>query len=192
MLKALFSSKTRVKLLKTFLLNPKDEYFIRELTRKLDEQINSIRRELDNLKKTGLLKSKMKNRKKYYHVNTDFIIFNELRDMVVKANATDTQLIKRVSKMGDIDLLILSGVFVGKESSVDLLLVGDINKNDLQEYLSEFNKRKEDIKFSLMTKKDFLYRVECNDKFIHDMLVSGENVTAINNLKKELNNLFAK
>jgi hypothetical protein len=53
MLKALFSSKARIKLLTAFLLNPDEEYFIRELTRKLDEQINSIRRELDNLKKIG-------------------------------------------------------------------------------------------------------------------------------------------
>ena len=74
MLKALFSSNTRIKLLNTFLLNTDEEFFIRELTRKLDEQINSIRRELDNLKKIGLLKSKVRNRKKYYYVNKDFII----------------------------------------------------------------------------------------------------------------------
>jgi hypothetical protein len=50
-LKALFSSQTRVKLLSVFLLHPEEEYFIRQLTRLLGEQINSIRRELENLRR---------------------------------------------------------------------------------------------------------------------------------------------
>jgi len=64
LLKALFSSQTRVKLLSTFLLHPEDEYFIRELTRLLNEQINSIRRELENLRRVGLVKPRHKNRQK--------------------------------------------------------------------------------------------------------------------------------
>ena len=82
MLKRLFTSKVRVKLLKVFLSNPDEEYFIRELTRKLDEQINSVRRELDNLKKAGLLNFKTKNRKKYYIVNKNFILFPELKSII--------------------------------------------------------------------------------------------------------------
>ncbi len=57
-LKALFSSQTRVKLLSTFLLHPEQEYFIRELTRLLNEQINSIRRELENLRRIGVVKAR--------------------------------------------------------------------------------------------------------------------------------------
>ena len=108
MLKALFSSKARIKLLTIFLLNPDEEYFIRELTRKLDEQINSIRRELDNLKKIGLLRSRVKNRKKYFFCNKDFVIFNELRDIILKAMNSDSDLMRKISKMGDIDLLLIS------------------------------------------------------------------------------------
>ena len=82
MLKRLFTSNTRIKLLTVFLMNQDEEYFIRELTRKLDEQINSIRRELDNLKKLGVLKSRAKNRKKYYYVNKNFILLDELKGIV--------------------------------------------------------------------------------------------------------------
>jgi len=51
MLKVLFTSNTRVKILKHFFLYPKDKFFIRQLTRDLDEQINGVRRELESLKK---------------------------------------------------------------------------------------------------------------------------------------------
>ncbi len=64
-LKKLFGSGARVKLFRQFLTYPQDEFYIRELTRILDEQINSLRRELENLEKMGMLKSRDKNRKKY-------------------------------------------------------------------------------------------------------------------------------
>lgn len=186
MLKALFSSKTRIKLLTTFLLNPDEEYFIRELTRKLDEQINSIRRELDNLKKIGLLKSRMKNRKKYYYCNKDFLIFNELRDILLKAMNTDGDLIRKIGKLGEVDLLVLSGVFVGKDAKVDLLVVGDIDNMKLQQLLSEHSKEGEDLRFTNMSAKDFLYRLEMKDKFIRDLITDEKSIVAVNRLKKDL------
>jgi len=186
MLKALFSSNTRIKLLHTFLLNTDEEFFIRELTRKLDEQINSIRRELDNLKKIGLLKSKVRNRKKYYYLNKDFIIFDELRDIIIKASSTDEQMARKIAKMGSIEFMMLSGMFIGKEAAVDLLIVGDIDKNKLQDYLLKSNKSNKDIKFTIISKKDFLYRLECKDKFVYDMINDKKNLIVVNNLKKEI------
>ena len=186
MLKALFSSKARLKLLSTFLLNPDEEYFIRELTRKLDEQINSIRRELDNLKKIGLLRSRVKNRKKYYYTNKEFVIFNELRDIFLKAMNNDSDLIKNIGKMGEVELLLLSGVFVGQDAPVDILVVGDIDKEKFQKLLSESSKMGKDLKFTSLTKRDFLYRLECKDKFIHELIADEKNIVAINRLKKEL------
>lgn len=186
MLKQLFSSNTRVKLLKAFLLNPDEEFFIRELTRKLDEQINSIRRELDNLKKIGLLKSRLRNRKKYYVVNPNFIIYNELRDILIKASSNDEQLGRMISKMGDVDFLLLSGIFVGRDTPVDLLAVGEVDKKKLQSYLDESIEGKKDIKFTIISTKDFLYRLECKDKFVKDIMSEEKNIILINKLKKDL------
>ena len=128
MLKKLFTSNTRIKLLSLFLLNPEEEYFIRELTRKLNEQINSVRRELDNLKKVGLLKSKMKNRKKYYSVNKNFVAFHDLRNIIIKAMSGKDDLVKKIIKLGEVEFMALLGIFVDKPSPVDLLLVGKIDK----------------------------------------------------------------
>ncbi len=187
MLKALFSSNTRIKLLNTFLLNADEEFFIRELTRKLDEQINSIRRELDNLKKIGLLRSKVRNRKKYYYVNKDFLIFSELKDIFMKASSNDEQMARKIAKMGDVDLMVLSGMFIGKESPVDLLIVGNVDKSQLQTFLAESSKpNRKDVKFTIISRKDFLYRLDCKDKFVYDMVADSKNLVLVNKLKKEL------
>lgn len=186
MLKAIFSSNTRVKLLNTFLLNPDDEYFIRELTRMLDEQINSVRRELDNLKKVGLLKARSKNRKKYYHVNKDFVIFNELRNICLKASSFDTNTVKQIKKLGEFDLIVLSGVFTGdvETKNIDLLLVGEVDKGILEKYLKTELKFDREIKYSLMSKEDFLYRFNLNDKFIKEIVTNEQNIIPLNKIKE--------
>ena len=154
---------------------------------RLDEQINSIRRELDNLKKIGLLRSKVRNRKKYYYLNADFILFNELRDIFIKANSTDDQMIRKITRLGEVYLLVLSGAFIDKkDSAVDLMIVGDVDRVKLQELLNDSKKLKSDLKFTIISKKDFLYRIECNDKFVHDMINDPKNLIAINKIKEEL------
>src|SRR3989338_3784727 len=92
-LKALFSSQTRVKLLSTFLLHPEREYFIRELTRLLSEQINSIRRELENLRRVGLVSARHRNRKKYYRVEQDFLLYGDLRSLFSKVVQGESPLV---------------------------------------------------------------------------------------------------
>jgi DNA-binding MarR family transcriptional regulator len=184
MLKRLFTSNTRIKILTLFLLNPDEEYFIRELTRKLDEQINSVRRELDNLKKMGLLKSRTKNRKKYYLVNKNFVLFQDLRNIIIKAMSGKDDLVKKITKFGEVDFLALLGVFVNKQSPVDLLLVGDVDKEKLQEFLNTEIETDRPIRFSILSKDDFLYRIKCKDQFINSILVDPENIIAVNKLEK--------
>lgn len=186
LLKHLFTSNARVKLLNLFLLNPDDEFFIRELTRKLNEQINSVRRELDNLKKIGLLKSKARNRKKYYQVDTNFLLYNELKSIVTKAGSEREGIAKKIAKLGQIDMLVLSGVFVGRQSQADLLIVGEVDSDALADLLDREMENEEPMRFTIMRKDDFLYRLKCHDKFVTDMVRNENNIIPINKLQKNL------
>lgn len=81
MIEQLFGSKTRVKLLKLFFSNPNRSFYVREITRKVDEQINSVRRELANLLSLGLIKSDSSNNRLYYEVNQEYEHFKALQSM---------------------------------------------------------------------------------------------------------------
>ena len=185
MLKNLFTSNARVKLLTLFLLNPEREYFVRELTRELDEQINSVRRELDNLKKVGLLKSRARNRRKFYSVNKGHILFRELRSIIVKITNSSDNLIKNIAKLGKVDFLLVSGIFVRKDAPVDLLVAGDLDKDELEKFLDTLE-TKDAIKFSVLDTKDFIYRLKCRDKFILDLVQDPDNIIGINKIEKHL------
>ena len=164
-------------------MNPTEEYFIRELTRKLDEQINSIRRELDNLKRVGILKTRTKNRKKYYYANTKFTIFEELKSIIIKAVSSNEGLIKDLQQMGEIKVLALAGQFVEKiTSSVDILIVGNVDRERLTQYINNELRTKRPIKFTVMTEDDYRYRLNCNDKFVSDLINDEDNQIPINKM----------
>lgn len=184
-LKALFSSQTRIKLLSIFLLHPEDEYFIRQLTRLLNEQINSIRRELENLRKIGLVKARHRNRKKYYKADPSFVFFQELRSMFAKDVRGENATISSIKMLPEVQYLLLAGIFVGTQSKVDLLIVGDVKKEVIELLLSQDPSMKS-VKYSLFPKADFLYRLSLNDRFILEIVSDPRHSIAKNNIQPEI------
>jgi len=185
-LKALFSSQTRVKLLSVFVLHPEEEYFIRQLTRLLGEQINSIRRELENLRGIGLVKARNRNRKKYYKADTSFLFFDELRSMFGKeVKGGESPTVVALKKLPGLVYLELAGSFVGTHSKVDLLIVGDVKKEVIEALLSHDPGMK-NVKYSLFTKADFLYRLSLRDRFILEIVNDPRHQVVVNSIEKEV------
>jgi len=79
MIDTLFGSKTRVKLLHLFLNNPGKSFYVREITRIIDEQINSVRRELSNMLNVGVIECDSAENKLYYQVNQRYEYYKPLR-----------------------------------------------------------------------------------------------------------------
>ena len=184
-LKALFSSQTRLKLLSTFLLHPEEEYFIRELTRLLGEQINSIRRELENLRRIGLVKSRHKNRKKYYRVDAEFPLFIDLRNIFSKEIQSENVVVASLKRIPNILLIVLAGSFAGTESKVDLLIVGPVKKETLEALLLQDPEFK-NVKYSIFSEADFLYRLSLKDRFILEILNDPRHVIVHNSIQKQI------
>lgn len=103
MIEQLFGSKTRVKLLKLFFSNPNRSFYVREITRTVEEQINSVRRELANLLSLGLISSDSSdstNNRLYYEVNQKYEHYDALSSIfsdVKKQEATKSKDKKKAS-----------------------------------------------------------------------------------------------
>lgn len=172
MLEKLFGSKSRVKLLTLLLTNPDQAFFVRELTRRLDERINSVRRELANLEKMGMVTSVEKNRKRYYIINQKFNYFPELRALFLKAGVSpDTRLIKQLKDVGKVSLAVLSGIFSRYQGAkADILIVGEVDKKKLEKIIKELeDDMSEEINYTVMSKDEFEYRAKMMDRFLRDV-----------------------
>ena len=173
MLERIFGSRTRVKLLKIFLSNPEKDYFVRELTRKIKERINSVRRELENLERIGLVECQQSGQKKFYRVKTDFILFSELRALILKSQLTvERDFAKNIKQIGQISYLVLTGIFTDvPEAKTDILIVGKANRLKLKRLVNKFRQELDKkIRYTIMSKKEFEYRNDLTDKFLYYIL----------------------
>jgi DNA-binding transcriptional ArsR family regulator len=187
MLEQLFGSRTRVKLLRLFLTGSEKEYYVREMTRRIEERINSVRRELGNLEEMGIITSEEKDKKKYYRANPDFILYQELRGVMLKSRLiAERSLVKSIEGLGVIRLLVLTGVFTGeKDTRTDMLIVGKVSKEKLEELIQKFQTHMDhEINYTVMSTKEYLYRQEVTDKFLFDIL-GGKKIVVVDEMEKE-------
>lgn len=193
MIDSLFGSKTRVKLLHLFLNNPEKSFYVREITRMIDEQINSVRRELANMVSVGIVQQDAIDNKLYYSVNEDYPYIKPLAAIFSDKNTEDGMGVassvswkESLGRMRGLRLAIISGkLVVGSSSSVDLLLVGDdMSAVTIKNLVKKIEKdRKIEINYAVISYDDFYYRMSVKDRFImdiirnkHSVLVDTENI----------------
>ena len=186
MIDSLFGSKTRVKLLHLFLNNPEKSFYVREITRMIDEQINSVRRELANMVSVGIVQQDAIDNKLYYSVNEDYPYIKPLAAIFSDKNTEDgmgaassVSWKDSLGRMRGLRLAIISGkLVVGSSSAVDLLLVGDdISAVTIKNLVKKIEKdRKIEINYAVISYDDFYYRMSVKDRFIMDIVRNKHSV----------------
>lgn len=187
MIDALFGSKTRVKLLHLFLNNPGRAFYVREITRKIDEQINSVRRELANMLSIGIIQSENSNNRLYYEVNQKYEHFGALQQIFADSRLADAVGVseandwaKRLKPLGDIRVLLFAGKMVhGSTSDLDVLIVGTVNKTQVKKFIRELEaEENKSLNYTVMSYEDFYYRLSIKDRFVTTITATKHTVIA--------------
>jgi hypothetical protein len=181
MYEALFGSKTRVKLLSLFLTNPGRSFYVREITRTINEQINSVRRELLNLKSIGLVKSHEKKGKIYYEADPKFEFYNDLKKIFDKAPSQaggEDKTSFGLKRAGDVKFAALMGGFVDDSiSQIDLFVVGELDKRKLKSVLLNLEKELgKEVNYCIMSVNEYEDRKMLFDRFLTEIIASPKKV----------------
>jgi predicted nucleotidyltransferase len=176
-------SRVRSKLLKVFLQDPQDMFYVRELTRKVDEEINAVRRELERMQRRGMVRSEPRGNRLYYSFRKDYPFYQELLQLIAKTSGIGGAIRKTKKKLGKVKFVMLSGTFIRrkprKENEVDLLIVGSIVLPQIAALVREEEaRRKEEINYTVMTVEEFEFRRQRRDPFLLGIL-SGSRVMII-------------
>lgn len=169
-------SKVRVKILELFLTSQEELFHVREIVRRVSEEINAVRRELSRMEKYGLVTSEWRANRRLYRFKKDYKFYPELLALVVKSSGMGGDIIKNKSKLGRIKYAMVATRFVKNLDSgaedVDVLVVGQIVLPELQAIISdEQAKREREINYSFMDEAEFQFRVRRRDPFILRVLV---------------------
>jgi DNA-binding transcriptional ArsR family regulator len=183
MLADLITSKSRIKLLTVFLLEPSEIYHVRELVRRTEDEINAVRRELAYLEKNGILEKEPRANRVYYSLSKNYPYYFDLLTIGAKIIGLGVDIIKNKSKLGKIKFAMFSGRFARRlpkqADSVDLLLVGTVVLPELALIIKNEEKRLgSEINYTIMSEEEFAFRKKRTDPFIMGIL-SGSRVMLI-------------
>ncbi len=172
----LFVSKVRVKILQLFLGSTDSLFHVREIVRRVGEEINAVRRELARMEKFGQVQSEWRANRRLYRFKKDFIFYPELLSMVTKSIGLGGNIVKNKTKLGRIKYAFVSTRFIKNQTSgtedVDFLIIGQIVLPELQAIIAdEQTKREKEINYSYMDEAEFQFRVRRRDPFILRVLV---------------------
>ncbi|HUC95868.1 MAG TPA: transcriptional regulator [Candidatus Saccharimonadia bacterium] len=184
MIEQLFGSKTRVKLLQLFYGNTNRSFYVREITRKIDEQINSVRRELANLLSIGIITSNTSNNRLYYEVDQKYEYYSSLNEIfgsgkkVIKKTKKEIAVDSPILNIGNIDLAIYTGHFTRDEiSGIDILIVGNVNPTQLNRFIVELEAQEaKELRYVVLSSDEFDYRLEVNDRFVNQVINSKKQI----------------
>lgn len=202
MLEKLFNSKTRAKLLKFFIHHPEAKFESTQIAKKLRLTAASAKKELDNLLSLGIIvktendnfiaadeeniqnqgtrqqgmpdkKITPKKEGTFYAVNRDFVLYEELKALIIKSQLLyEKDFFENIKALGRIKLLVLTGGFVScDQSPIDIFIVGNLNKSKFQELVNEIEADfGREINYTIMNHNEFKYRRDMTDVFLYNIL----------------------
>lgn len=183
----LFGSKTRAKLLELFFANSNKSFYVREITRVIEEQINSVRRELMNLESIGVIRNETFDNKVYYAANMKHPYAHAFQEMFAPhktAAASKVQEIKRrPSNSWDEYIKPVSKYLRGMalfnrapgQDGIDLLIIGDDKTKKLTRWAEVVEKKQgKPLDYVILGRDDFLYRLSVKDRFVMGILEDAE------------------
>ncbi|KKU50167.1 MAG: hypothetical protein UY47_C0007G0023 [Parcubacteria group bacterium GW2011_GWB1_49_7] len=166
----IFGGEAKVKIMRLFIFNPGLTLSASEVSHRAKERSETARRELNNLSKAGLIKRRARG----YVLNPTYIYLPAIGNFLVDATPmSEKEIVKKLSRAGNIKLVLISGVFLhDPDSRVDMLVVGDdISQARLNHVIGSIEAELgKELRYAAFETADFQYRMGVYDKLIRDIL----------------------
>jgi predicted nucleotidyltransferase len=175
MLIELFTSLARIEVLKLFLLNPVNRYYLREIQDLTGQPLQAVQRETRKLARIGLLIPEPDGNRLYYSINRSFPIFPELKAIFYKTVGLGAALAQATEEHGDIELAFVFGSSAAHQedaqSDIDLCVIGAISSRKLHESLAATKKDlRRELNIVLFSLAEFRRRIDDNNHFVNALL----------------------
>jgi len=176
MLEDIIISRVRVKLLTLFLNRPNQIYHVRDIVRKLGEEINAVRRELAHMEKAGMVTKEHRANRLFYQFRKDYPLYYEFLELIAKTTGIGYDIQKNKSRLGKIKYVMLSGKYIRSlpkkaSTDVDLLIVGNIVLPELSLLIKQEESRVgKELNYTVMSEEEFEFRKSRHDPFVASIL----------------------
>ena len=175
-LKRLLTSQTRLKLINILFYSPKEIYYVRQLVRLTGEEINSVRRELENLSAGSIVSSETRGNRLFYWANPDHFLYYDLVILANKHSGLGAKIQENHLKLGKIKLVLYGQHFLAhdpeKHDSIDLIVVGDISLKLIESMAKEEEAiLGREINYMVMDRSELRLRLSKRDPIMVDFFL---------------------
>jgi predicted nucleotidyltransferase len=162
-------------LLNYFFINPHEELYINELSRKLDLDKRNLVKKLKELEKDGILKSQTRGNLKLYSINESYPLYEEFKKIILKTIGVEDKLRRILKEVDGIRDAYIYGSYAKNKmdihSDIDLLIIGDHEVMLLQRKLNNLQKEIDrEINSVNMDEREYKKRIRTEDPFILEVL----------------------
>jgi predicted nucleotidyltransferase len=169
------NSKLRQKLLLYFFTNPDSKLFLREIARILGVDPTNLSRELKSLCNSGYFLAEQKGNQKYFYLNKDFPLFEEVERIIFKTIGVEGALTEIIAKYPDIKTAFIYGSFANHAhhtaSDIDLMVVGKFDEDNFISRINDLEKSLgREINYHQYSNKEWQKKKKEKDSFILNLI----------------------
>ena len=167
-------SKARQRLLTYYFTNPTARHHLRDLAKRLTIDPSNLSKELGRLEREGLFRSEVNGRQKYFQLNREYSLFDEVRSIVAKTIGAAPLITQSLRKIDGIREAYLYGSFARNQqdaaSDIDVLVIGAPREEILAEFARKLERQLgREINYTVLTRKEFESRRSRKDAFLENV-----------------------
>ncbi len=183
-----FRSKARQRLLAYYFTNPTARHHLRDLAEQLSIDPSNLSKELRRLEREGLFRSDVSGRQKYFQLNREYPLFDEVRNIVAKTIGAVPLIAQSFKKVQGIDEAYLYGSFARSQqdaaSDIDVLVIGAPREEVLAETVRKLERQlRREVNYTVLSPKEFKSRRVRKDAFLENVW-HNKRVSLIGSLEK--------
>jgi len=167
-------SKARQRLLAYYFTNPMARLHLRDLAERLSIDPSNLSKELGKLEREGLFRSEVSGRQKYFQLNREYPLFDEVRGIVAKTIGAIPLIAQAFRKIEGVEEAFLYGSFARNQqdaaSDIDVLVVGKPPDEALAEVARKLEQQLgREINYTVLTRKELNSRRARKDAFLENV-----------------------
>src|SRR5467141_3826170 len=167
-------SKARQQVLAYYFTNPTARHHLRDLAEMLKIDPSNLSKDFGRLEREGLFRSEVSGRQKYFQLNRQYALFDEVRSIVAKTIGVVPLLAQFFKKIEGIEAAYLYGSFARNQqdaaSDIDVLVVGKPPDEALAEVARKLEQQLgREINYTVLSGKELESRRARKDTFLENV-----------------------
>lgn len=152
--------------------NPDKRYYLAEVAKILGKESANYQRYIEKMISDGILCEERIGNMRFFWLNKDYQLYNEIKAMVSKTIGIEAQLREIIEKINTIETAFIFGSFAtdkfNKNSDIDLFIIGEVNEDNFIEEITKLEMQiSRDINYHIYKKQELI------DKFVNNSFINN-------------------